>query len=410
MTEWILKKPYDPKWKKILDEHNKTPLLIEYKTQEKIGKLFKRIRKSINSEWSSWYKICKHGRSIYNCKCGIKVKKTPNMTIDSNLSFSKQKRKKKKYIQGYYNKESTIIKYQKRKEKISLLNYTDIKYKSPTCSICKKIKVEVENMYTHTLLLNETYACTDANHNDKKLRWKSKCVECYSNTSKLNYATGGYVFVSNQIGRIRNHININISEAKLYFNNLCEIDQNRCYTCNVELIKNGKSGFAQLSINKLHPNLTESTILHLSCLACNLCQNNLPYRDFLKNLLAIVFNNNSGVVKNNNVLTTTELKWLKNGNYGNVCHPNIRLDVVKKYGRYCRYTGLEVIFGPHKFNTASFDRINSKLPYSAEQTQLVCKHINYVKKGTIDESELFKWLDHLKCNKVFIYNRFVSFI
>lgn len=166
------------------------------------------------------------------------------------------------------------------------------------------------------------------------------------------------------------------------------------------MIKRGKCGYNQLSINKLHPNLKDSDILHLSCLACNLCQNNLPYFEFLKHILLIIDNNQ---IKNDKKFTKNELLWLRKRN--TQCPYDIRLHVAEKYGRYCVYTGLEIVYESHKFNSASFDRIDSKLPYTKDQVQLVCKHINYVKKGAITESELFKWIENLKQNKKFIQKR-----
>jgi hypothetical protein len=102
-------------------------------------------------------------------------------------------------------------------------------------------------------------------------------------------------------------------------------------------------------------------------------------------------------------LTKNELIWLKKQNIK--CSYNVRLYVAKKYESRCFYTGLEIVYESFKFNTASFDRIDSKLQYTNDQVQLVCKNINYVKKGAITELELLKWIENLKKNKSFIQKR-----
>lgn len=403
--QYVLKEPYDPKWL----ENLKNTELVEYKFYERTQKFSKRKRNSEDNIWSEWSQCCKHGKDLKNCsKCRIKVEKIYlRNEIDPNASYG-EKQKQRVLIYRSYGKnmveKNQSEKRKKRKLYLSSLNYKDSRLCTGIyCSKCHKKKISIED-YDKDFILPENcvYALSQIIKKEKRIRWHEICVDCTKNKNNDNYINGGFSFIRTITVTIRLHLDNSNEEAKIIYKNLCVQDDNRCYTCNTELIKMGKSGYRQLSINKLHPNLKESDILHLSCLACNLCQNSLPYFEFLKYILLIIENNN---IRNDDdkELTKNELLWLKKQRI--ICPYDVRLHVVEKYCRSCIYTGLEIVYESHKFNTASFDRIDSKLPYTNDQVQLVCKHINYVKKGAIDESELFKWIENLKRNKSFIQKR-----
>lgn len=398
--EYIFKEPYDAKWIELLRKNNKTPLLVEYLFIDNFLK--RRTRKTENGIWSHWSKICKHNRFLNVCKeCSILVERKFKKGIDVNANLN-DRRRYRHNIRNFYGNQKKNRQEKRKKYLSGLTDYKDRRnFSRLNCSICFKTKVKIED---DVLLKEDEVFCTTTVCKKKKwIEWNSHCVNCLSEIEKSKYLIGGNVFIKNQTNAIRVHTNETVDEAKTRFNNLCKLDQNKCHTCGVELIQKGKSGFAQMSINKIHPDDNNSDILHLSCLACNLCQNKLPYIEFLEYLVLIADNN---YFRNNTSLTENELTWLTRQSGFNVCPNNVRLAVIKKYGRHCVYTGLEVSFESHKFNTASFDRIDSSKPYTNDQTQLVCKHVNFVKKGAITEVELIKWINHLKNNRYLIYDRY----
>lgn len=406
--EFITKEAYDPVWLAELNEKNTTPELIEYKLSERTGKLSRRKRSSINDLWLQWNSICKHNLRINQCKkCQILVEKKKE--IDRTASYDRQTRQRNAILK-FKGKQNNEDRFKKRKieiESASLIGYIDTRSCCClTCNMCCKTKIAVEESNIYTLKSGETFTGSKVYNSLKQIRWFSTCVACKKKKDKQNYLNGGEQFKKGLTNLTRKHKNESLTEAKLTLDNLMQTE-NKCFTCNIDLIAKGKSGFAQMSMNKLHPDKPESTIVHLSCLACNYAQNNLPYTEFLRFLYTIAKNTHD---KNNTEsFNEKELQWL-NGSHGpQACPTDIRLFVANKYGRYCFYTGLEIVYESFKFNTASFDRINSKLPYSKEQVQLVCKHINFVKQRAITEAELFKWLAHLRNNKEFIFNRFKQF-
>lgn len=81
------------------------------------------------------------------------------------------------------------------------------------------------------------------------------------------------------------------------------------------------------------------------------------------------------------------------------CGKKIRLECVARDGRYCTLSGMEVVFAPNNWNSASFDRDDSSQPYTVEQTHVTCKHINFVKKGHITRDQTLEWIAHLRANK-----------
>ncbi len=136
------------------------------------------------------------------------------------------------------------------------------------------------------------------------------------------------------------------------------------------------------------------------CLACQWFQHNLSWEDHLTTIKEIA--TCELTTKNTAPLTWYELRWINTSCGGsNVCPVNIRHQVIARDGRHCRETNAEVVFDSGYWNTASFDRDDSSLPYSLEQTRLVCKHINYVKTKSISKSEMEQWLAHLRI----MYNR-----
>lgn len=403
--EFITKEPFDPVWLAELNEKNKTPELIEYKLSEITGKLSRRKRKSINHLWSQWRKICKHGERFHRCKnCSVKVEKKKE--IDKTASYNQQQ-KQRRAVSKFNGKQNNEDRFKKRKiELASFINYNDTRSSCCLkCNMCLKTKIAVEESNTYTLKPDETFTGSLIKNDQKKIRWFSICVTCAKQQRAQNYLNGGVRFTKGLVHLIRAHKSVSPLDAKLILDELIKSEASKCFTCDIDLIAKGKSGFSQMSINKIHPDKPKSNIVHMSCLACNLAQNDLPYIEFLRFLYTIA--KNTRVKNNTEALNEKELQWL---NWIAIACPNdVRLFVANKYGRYCYYTGLEIAFESFKFNTASFDRINSKLPYSNDQVQLVCKNINYVKKLSISEAELLKWLAHLRNNKEFIFNRFKQF-
>ncbi len=135
--------------------------------------------------------------------------------------------------------------------------------------------------------------------------------------------------------------------------------------------------------------------LATSCVACNNFQNNLSWNIHLNALAQIA---KIEEYKDVSPLTPNEYRWLMaTRKAGSVkCPKAVRLQLFVRDGRYCRASGTKMVFKSYCWNTVSYDRINSKLPYTFENTRLVCKHINYVKMRSITESELQAWLAHIR--------------
>lgn len=407
------KESYNPKWLENLKNNNKTPNLVEYQFYEKTKQLSKRKRKSENENWTPWVHVCKHGKYLSECdNCGVLKEYIKKEILIENIYSVSKKRKLRKVKYSSYGKDIVEeTKIERIETRITTINeklnsgYLDTRNcKNLKCVICLKTNVSSEKMVlkNHILSIDETYCNLKIDKTSKRVHFNNTCINCLKEKYNVNYTSGGPYFLKEQIKNIRIHTDKTPEEAKKQFKNLQIIDNDRCYTCNVLLIKKGKSGWAQLSINNINPDQKTNTVLHLSCLACNLCQNNLSYFEFISNIL---LNSNNCKNTNNSPLNANEFKWVKKGD-AKLCSSETRLYVVDKYKRNCKYTGLEIVFESFKFNTASFDRVDSTKPYTKEQTQLVCKHINYVKKGQINESALEKWICHLRTNRIFIFQRY----
>ena len=269
------------------------------------------------------------------------------------------------------------------------------------CPHCKKVFIGFDLLRNphHTY---ETYAGHRVVEN--MIKWASTCIACKALMRKRTSPhTALFDNLCSNIARHRNGTREDMKKT-LYF--IRTRDMKRCKACNVEVVSEQKSGWRQESINDMRPNelnddkTTKLENLAISCLCCNMVQNKLPWVDFINALKIIA---NTTPQKNHSPLTSSELKWLlqrRSSDDNERCNPEIKFAAYVRDGRHCVLTGAEMVFVSGFWNTVSFDRIDSKLPYTLENTRLVCKHINFAKQRSITEAELQEWLAHIRATFV----------
>jgi len=302
--------------------------------------------------------------------------------------------------------------YFKTVQTILLSGHTNKRIDGRKCPRCIKKYVGYEN--NRDLLEDETFA----RHRimSKSIHWPSLCTVCNNADKKFNKkkANASFVFDTNLGSTIATHTN-GTREDMLNRLRLMRVRDNQmCKGCCIPVISIAKSGWRQESINNMYPNKLEhdeTTLIEnlaISCLACNRFQNKLSWEEYLEAVTTIA---NVPTIKNMSPLSAEEYTWLMHDYHENSfkrCPPNVKLALFLKYGRHCAVTGVEMLFKSGYWNTVSYDRFNSKLPYTVDNTRLVCKHINFVKLKNITESELQSWLAHIRSQFVVDTNPFIA--
>lgn len=286
--------------------------------------------------------------------------------------------------------------------------YIDARHANKCCSKCKQtcIRFELE----HVLADNEVFV----KHILLKtsIYWKSYCILCAAKYENERHCKrlATEALSKNLAHTIKRHINGYMDTIQETVNFIRKRDKGICRSCGVHVTAESKSGWKQESINDMLNNDDTSPIENLvtSCLACNLAQNSLSWEKHLYALTQIATPNK---IIDVSPLSPQEYAWFARGHGAKdrACPVNVRLQLFARDGRYCRVTGKKMAFKSHCWNTASFDRINSKLPYTLENTRLVFKHINFVKKGEITESELQEWVAHVRKQFFYCYLRYIFF-
>jgi hypothetical protein len=92
-----------------------------------------------------------------------------------------------------------------------------------------------------------------------------------------------------------------------------------------------------------------------------------------------------------------EVAWFDSGNRH--LSAELRRAIINRDTDTCRLTGVHLQFLPGYWNTASFDRFDSKQPYTLENTQLVAKHANFVKQKSITHEQFTEWLNWIRKTK-----------
>jgi hypothetical protein len=276
----------------------------------------------------------------------------------------------------------------------------DKRTKGKKCTSCQKVclgydmgrfPMDHESYTTYRLQFNMIY-------------WQSLCTACKFVNAKNRNANrpASDIFMEYLVGGMARHIDGTRADMKDTFQYIKKRDQGHCASCNILVISNFKSGWKQESVNDRYPDTKQPNKkcqledLVICCSACNSFQNSLPWDIHLNALSQIA--NVKTFSRNTNVLTDIERMWFyrDHGKNSKRCKNDVRQQLLQRDGRYCTVTGVELMFESHHWNTVSFDRIDSKLPYTLENVRLVCKNINFVKKKHITESELQAWLAHIR--------------
>jgi hypothetical protein len=310
--------------------------------------------------------------------------------------YERETRKKKPKI----DTEDHQTKYVKIMCELKSEGYIDKRKPDKICKQCKKQCIKYEEI-GHVLGPNEVFM----SHTIKNINinWRSQCLKCQALTNKKFKTTNPDGYISRHLRKLlKRHINGTKYARKYAYTIIRQRSRNWCDCCGITVIFCSGSGWRQASITDKYPNLrsTENPVapiedLVIVCLACQWFQHDLSWEDHLKAIKTIATCDLNA--KNTTPLTVIERRWVSQSGYAeHVCPNDIRIKVVERDGRHCRETNAELVFEPGHWNTASFDRDNSSLWYTFDQTRLVCKSINYVKTKAITKSEMEKWLAHLR--------------
>lgn len=199
--------------------------------------------------------------------------------------------------------------------------------------------------------------------------------------------------------RLRRHLNGDLQTMKDAFASIRVRYGGKCFSCGIDVISKSGSGWKQESINDMHPERRieskAAPLEHLvtSCLACNLFQNKLSW-DESRDALSCIATGREPIC--DYTIFSRVVNGGGEGTTQDTCPTKIRKQVLARDNNKCVVTGLGVTYATNKWNTASYDRIDSKLEYTLENTRVVCKHVNFVKQHAITESELNAWLTHIK--------------
>lgn len=296
----------------------------------------------------------------------------------------------------------------KRKERLKtlLIDHRDIRKLGTQCTQCRLFRVPHEKSDTWELKNDETF--TGFKHNKSKaVVWCTACDACEKKRRLTGYVTNNSpVFVTGLANNLNRHLNGTLEKRREALEKIRKIAGGNCTACGIKVISAGKSGFRQESVTDINPKnrpIDEETPIHelvVVCLACQNFQNSLNWEDFKVALRTIA----TSVPEKNMIepqFSQEEMEWIDNLKWNKKsCPIPVRLEVVKRDGRKCVYTGVDLQFSSAPaWNKASYDRLDSDQPYSLENTQLACLNINLTKKYAIDSNELNAWLTHLRNNR-----------
>lgn len=303
--------------------------------------------------------------------------------------------------------EKRVREIETRKVKLQQLldeGAKDARVEGKKCSHCKKV-YRVEDL-NYTLLENETYCRYISRKSSRHVNvicWATRCVKCYCIYDGNRYKTRSASFDAHQTKTLRTHRNGTEASRRELMLALRKVSQGMCAACSIPLVRQGMAGWTQESVNDMNPKqrkVDEETPLDeltMVCLACNYAQNKMDWSEFQEMLRTIA----SGTPDraNTNTLSQKDISYLELG--VKECSVRMKQEIIAKSGRYCHLTGIEVVFESNKWNSISFDRDDSSKPYSVEQTHVCCKHINFVKKGTITEAQTREWVANIRSNILF---------
>jgi len=277
--------------------------------------------------------------------------------------------------------------------------YTDRRQETKRCNSCNKKCVGYERL--HYVLKDDEVFVVHQIRDSKLIHWKPRCRSCelkYQRLYTLN--NNENCILKGLCASLKRHMDGTPNDRKDAIKLIREKSRDKCASCGIRVIFRSKCGWRQVSITDKYPNLrhNDNPIAPLEdmvivCLACQWFQHDLSWEEFLLAIKTIATYDLN--VKNDAPFTREEIKWIRTP--CNVdCLADVRNEVANRDGRHCVVTNVEVVYESGHWNTASFDRDDSSIQYFTEQTRIVCKHINFVKKMSITNSEMELWLKHLR--------------
>ncbi len=326
------------------------------------------------------------------------------MSINDPYKIRAQKRNQKK-TQRKRKRNNEIeadVARKTRKTQLDKLieeGYKDLRNFGKKCPTCSKLYVKAEELMSYTMLKDDVTPCGYTYDKGSKRIYWSYCLLCKRKTLNANYIEGKKQFDGNQIVTLQRHLNMTRENIRIAMNQLRKQFDGKCAACGIETIQKGKSGWKQQSFTDMYPKRRytdnpscEVEDIRMVCLACQYFQDTLNWNELFNALCEI--QNAEQKTKNLSPLNDNELSYLNSIRGGRT--KKFKHKLFDRDGRHCQYTGVEMKFEPYHWNTMSFDRFNSQQLYTIENTHLVCKNINFVKKRTITEEELLAWLKHIR--------------
>lgn len=392
-----------------------------------------RIRKNYVERLNGviWRKLCQHAKrrdTCQYCKTLCKHMRDKNECLKCERTNNPKKREPKNYDPNIVRKTKRTRKKTNNKNKrlgidsiehnhfesvrklqaLLETDYDDKRKANACCFQCKRIYLAAEKFYQIDIdEMNYTKTTYRVNHKESSIYWTSPCVSCLKSVNQ-QYSDDNFTNVLARSTMIT-HLNGTLTEQKQYVNNIRKRDNDTCQSCGIYLIAKPKSGWRKMSLNDKHPDRrmfdknANIKDIRLSCLACNYYQHKLPWKIFKEILILtkeVIILPYLPDYSNTfcDSLESIYLSWIDRARDINKCPPEIRRLVINRDHDICRLTGVKVRFESGYWNTASFDRIDSSLPYTLENTQLVTKHANYVKVLSITFDEFNAWLNHIRTN------------
>lgn len=326
---------------------------------------------------------------------------------DIRLRTKKRKRESYRITRAGNREEFERARYLRektaRREKIAKWikdGARDRRHSEKKCKGCNKLCVKEERL-GYELKVGETFTRARLMENGTMIYWRRSCNTCLRIWTQTRYRTSEVAFNAHQAQTLKSHRNGTEKERRAMILKLREASNGICAACGITLVQRGVAGWKQESVNDINPRtrkLEEETPwsdLAMACNACQFAQNNYNWDEFQDMLHTIA--RGAPERTNQGALTAKDRKYLR---YGDMkCSLDIKLGCIEKNGRYCVLSGMEVVFEANKWNSISFDRDDSKLDYSVEQTSVTCKHINFVKKGAVTREQTLEWIAHIRANK-----------
>lgn len=395
------------------------------------------IQRKYDNQWTT---LCFHMRVKNNCKdcqhlcIHFNQKDTCEYCIDLQKRLDRKKNYRPKETKVYHpddvhakrkervkrrNAGLTTIENLKVESKAKIDNWilngiVDRRNYQKPCPDCGKICIPFEK-HDETFDPNiHTETRSTIRSDQSTFDWQSKCRNCMgiynsiANNDPVN-------FFDSQLPTIKRHLIGTTEELKQLVKFIADRDNAICRSCGVKTILETKSGWRQFSLNDMHPDRRKVTKvapiedIACSCLACNLFQNDLSWDKFQIALREVASADLKLIGQTSDTKSFFDSLSKKERNYiihgaadPDTCPIDIRIDMINMYQNICQLLGTKVVFEPNKWNSASYDRHNSKQPYTViGNVQLTGTHANFVKQKKITNDQMMQWRTYIRNNPKF---------